>query len=66
MKKHLSIVDSVLASFTASAIALVVFWWLMKYSILDLPDMIGAMVVIYFLTLWRLLICLERWKRRRK
>ena len=56
----------VLASFTASAIALVVFWWLMKYSILSLPDMIGAMVVIYFIVLWRMAIWLERRKRRRR
>lgn len=31
---------------------MIVFWWLINYSILSLADMIGTMVVVYFVGLY--------------
>ena len=65
-KKLLTVIMETEPAVIASAASLATFWWLMKYSILDLPDMIGTMVIIYFIVLWRMAIWLERRKRRRR
>lgn len=65
-KETYSWLKGVISPAVAAVVSLFVFWWLLKYSTLGIADMIGTMIVIYFLVLWKMLFWLDKLQKERR
>lgn len=59
-RRQLIFLQNTVPAVAAVAASLVAFWWLAKYSVLELDDIIGTMILVYFGVLAKVALMFEK------